>query len=92
MGLDFNSTILQEFLECRSSACSFVCYSSFVEPFLEPFEHLSVNSIYEYFYHDPQPLDTNYFFANVLSALDNVLYKIVIGCILSIVTQGLAML
>lgn len=28
--LDFTPTILQEFLECHLSACSFVCYPSFI--------------------------------------------------------------
>lgn len=64
--LDFNSTILQEFLECRSSAYSFVCYSFFVEPFPKPFEHLSMNSIYEHFYHGPQPLRQEFLFLLML--------------------------
>lgn len=81
--------ILKNFLDCRPFECFFVFYPSFVEPFLEPFEYLSINFIREYFYHGPQPRGKNLIFANALSSPDKVLYKVVVGFMLPIVTKGL---
>ncbi|KAG6514139.1 hypothetical protein ZIOFF_024480 [Zingiber officinale] len=88
--IEFTPSILQSFLECRASESSFTCFPTVVEPFTDSLSHLSIEVIHQYYFNAPRAPLRRIFDATRMSARSNILYKVVIGCILPIVTRGQA--
>ncbi|KAG6486895.1 hypothetical protein ZIOFF_055476 [Zingiber officinale] len=88
--IEFTPSILQSFLECRASESSFTCFPTVVEPFTDSLSHLSIEVIHQYYFNAPRAPLRRIFNATRMSARSNILYKVVIGCILPIVTRGQA--
>ncbi|KAG6523261.1 hypothetical protein ZIOFF_013117 [Zingiber officinale] len=88
--IEFTPSILQSFLECQASESSFTCFPTVVEPFTDSLSHLSIEVIHQYYFNAPRAPLRRIFNATRMSARSNILYKVVIGCILPIVTRGQA--
>ncbi|XP_042423981.1 uncharacterized protein LOC122011673 [Zingiber officinale] len=87
---EFTHAMLREYLGCKKSKNTFVCFPTFSEPLPKPFDRVTVDSMYNYYYHGHEPSSHTNFSVLDLSAPDNVLYKVVVACLLPIVTKGQA--
>lgn len=67
--LDFTPAILQEFLGCLASSNGCVFYPSLPEVSPTPFEHISLSSMHEYFYHQHRPDGSTLFSTNEVAAV-----------------------
>ncbi|KAG6507875.1 hypothetical protein ZIOFF_033228 [Zingiber officinale] len=88
--IEFTPSVLQSFLGCRGSDSTFTCFPTIVEPFTDSFSHLSVEVIHQYYFNAPRAPLRRIFDSTLMSTHSNILYKIVIACILPIVIRGQA--
>lgn len=84
--ISFTPEILRAFLDCRESTSTLECYPSIQEPS----GNFSILDIHQSFFNRPRQPGVNLFPAMSLAAPDNVLYKVIVGCILPIVSRGQA--
>lgn len=88
--LAFSLPVWEEFLGCRHSNSNVIFYPSYVDPLPIPFNNITLNFLFEHLFGGHRPLNVTRFDSQRLRVMDNVLYKVIIHCLLPIVTRGMA--
>ncbi|XP_074590058.1 ABC transporter D family member 1-like [Curcuma longa] len=86
--IDFNPEVIRSFLRLRPSANSFVCFPDVPGPITGTFSHITVNQIHEHYFGVPRNPFIRIFPGTEMSAIHYVWYRIVLDCILPLVTRG----
>ena len=82
--IQLTPTLLRTTLGLRPSECTFLCYPSRELPFGDPYSHITLDTIYTYFFGEERPLGLTEFRSVSLRIQDYVMYRVLTACILPI--------